>query len=235
MDPKTQGQALLAKMRKLQIGGDPGQILPASNNKDPAVEFPARYFEGDESDDLQAIKNILASKERPAPITDSDAERVMRKQAAFEVAKQEQWFANTWHTDASNPTKQRWAQAVFPEFYDRREQVIEEQARLQLAIAKIKLRGPRSREDLDLLYALDQGYLKPGDGPLWHLTGPETTDAKARRGIFNPRKTKMVRKDVRPGRVENPIGDFFPAQSLNIDRGTGANENFDFYAFGATE
>lgn len=233
MDPKTQGQALLSKLRKIQINADPGQTLPnASSNQSDAVQFPARYFEGDADDDLQEIKNQLASARRPAPITDSDAERVMRKQAAFEVAKQEEWFSDTWHTDSSNPTKQRWAQSVFPEFYDRREQVIEEQARLQLALAKIRLRGPRSREDLDLLFALDQGYLKPGDKPLYALTGPSTAEKDARRGIFNPRRNKMAEADPRPGNLANPL-DFTKKRPLDrISGSKGASSNHRRLAFG---
>jgi len=230
MDPKTQGQALLAKMRKLQIGTDPGQTLQNKANPDGSVQFPARYYEGDEDDDLQEIKNQLASEKRPAPITDSDAARVQRKQAATEVVKQEEWFSNTWHFDASNPTKQRWAQSVFPEFFDRREQVIEEQARLQLALAKMKLRGPRSREDLDLMYAMDQGYITPSNKPLWDLTGA-VADSQAARGLFNPRRNKMVAKTGAYGQTVNPLGSFPKGRGTEIPE-TGAQGGFKGYAFG---
>lgn len=232
MDPKTQGQALLAKMRKLQIGTDSGQTLQNQTGKrDGSIAFPARYYEGDQDDDLQHIKNELASDKRPAPITDADAERVMRKAASSEVVKQEEWFANTWSFDSTNPTKQRWAQSVFPEFFDRREQVIEEQARLQLALAKLKLRGPRSREDLDLLFALDQGYVTPGKEPLWNLTG-DKADATAARGVFNPRRTKMASQTGRIGTFTNPVNTFNPRDLGAEVAGSGAKDSLQYYAFG---
>lgn len=208
MDPKTQGQALLSKLRKMQIAASPGQRLNRDTDAgSEAADMPGRYFEGDESDDLQAIKHSLASTARPAPITDADAERVMRKTAAVEVAKEEEWFQNQWAFNSSNPTMQRWAQGVFPEYFNRREQVLEEQAQLQLAIAKMKLRGPRSREDLDLLYAIDSGVVKVEDKPVFAIEG-DMADEDAVRGLFNPRRTNILRKEYKTRSLVNPLGGF---------------------------
>lgn len=211
MDPKTQGQALLSKLRKMQIASETGQTLGrVAGAGSEAAEFPGRYYEGDEGDDLQNIKNQLASEKRPAPITDSDAERVMRKTAAVGVAKEEEWFQNQWAFNSSNPTMQRWAQGVFPEYFNRREQVLEEQAQLQLAIAKMKLRGPRSREDLDLLYAIDSGVVKVPNAALFNLTGPDAKEEAQIRGLFNPRRSKILAgKSGRKG-LANPLGDGWP-------------------------
>lgn len=212
MDPKTQGQALLSKLRKMQIASTQGQVVGRAGAAagSEAAEFPARYYEGDESDDLQHIKNQLASEKRPAPITDADAERVMRKTAAVEVAKEEEWFQNQWSFNSSNPTMQRWAQGVFPEYFTRREQVLEDQAQLQLAIAKMKLRGPRSREDLDLLYAIDSGVVEVPKGALYELTGKSASDKDQIRGLFNPRRNKILGGRSKRKGLENPLGDGWP-------------------------
>lgn len=213
MDPKSQGKALLSKLRKMQIAASPGQTLraPPEGSGSEAGLFPARYYEGDAGDDLQEIKNSLARPERPAPITDADAERVMRKTAAVEVSKEEEWFQSQWAFNSSNPTMQRWAQSVFPEYFARREQVLEEQAQLQLAIAKMKLRGPRSREDLDLLYAIDSGVVAVPNQALFNLTGPSTSEEGAKRGLFNPRRNKILATDWGRHPVANPLGPNFPS------------------------
>ncbi len=207
MDPKTQGQALLSKLRKMQIAASTGTHLKRTEGAgSEAADMPARYFEGDESDDLQQIKNELASEKRPAPITDADAERVMRKTAEIEVAKEEEWFQNSLHFNSSNPTMQRWAQGVFPEYFNRREQVLEEQAQLQLAIAKMKLRGPRSREDLDLLYAIDSGVVEVEQKPIFGLTGKTTENTV--RGLFNPRRRNILKTNYRTSIMANPLESF---------------------------
>jgi len=212
MDPKTQGQALLSKLRKMQIASETGNTVGRADaaSGSEAATFPARYFEGDKDDDLQAIKHQLASENRPAPITDADAERVMRKTAAVEVAKEEEWFQNQWAFNSANPTMQRWAQGVFPEYFNRREQVLEEQAQLQLAIAKMKLRGPRSREDLDLLYAIDSGVVKVPDTALFNLTGKDVGEKDQIRGLFNPRRNKILAEKSGRKDLANPLGAGWP-------------------------
>lgn len=237
MDPKTQGQALLSKLRKMQIASEQGQTLHRESRVagSEAASMPARYFEGDEDDDLQAIKHQLASAARPAPITDSDAERVMRKTAAVEVAKEEEWFQNQWMFNSSNPTMQRWAQGVFPEYFARREQVLEEQAQLQLAIAKMKLRGPRSREDLDLLYAIDSGVVDVSKNPIYALEG-KAADREAVRGLFNPRKTAILRAPWRRNTLFNPLEGFPGIGSATASNQVPAPANdrnaYNQYAFG---
>jgi len=237
MDPKSQGQALLSKLRKMQIAAEPGQRLARGGAEvgSEAASMPARYFEGDEDDDLQAIKHQLATTARPAPITDSDAERVMRKSAAIEVAKEEEWFQNQWAFNSSNPTMQRWAQGVFPEYFARREQVLEEQAQLQLAIAKMKLRGPRSREDLDLLYAIDSGVVQVGKKPIYDTEGV-AADATAVRGLFNPRRSSILRQPWRRNPLENPLSNFPGAatQGLTgqVDAPAFTEDNLNILGFG---
>lgn len=237
MDPKTQGQALLSKLRKMQIASTTGQTLQRDEGAgSEAAQFPGRYYEGDESDDLQSIKHQLASEKRPAPITDADAERVMRKTAAVEVAKEEEWFQNQWAFNSSNPTMQRWAQGVFPEYFNRREQVLEEQAQLQLAIAKMMLRGPRSREDLDLLYAIDSGVVQVPQKALFKLTGPDAKAADQIRGLFNPRRSKILAGSSRRKGLENPLGGEWPGGDFttSVFRGPQADAaGRNYFGFGA--
>lgn len=210
MDPKAQGAALLEKLRRYEAAADPGQHLkdpqPRTGGGSEASQFPARYIAPDDRDDYMAIKGALATQERPAPVTDEDINAILRKRAQFEVAKQEDWFQNTWSFNSSDPNKQRWAQSVFPEYFSRREQVIDEQTLLQNQLAKIKLRGPRSREDIDLLYAIQMGVVKPEASAIWDLEGRSISNP--RRGVFSPRRLILGNKQARFGLLANPLNGF---------------------------
>lgn len=232
MDPKVQGAALLEKLKGYERAADPGQHLPPRTNRgtvsgqlggSEAAQFPARYYEPDDRDDYMALKGELASKERPAPVTDEDISAILKKRAAVEVAKQENWFQNSWRFDSSDPNKQRWAQSVFPEYFARREQVIDEQTMLQNAMAKIKLRGPRSREDLDLLYAIDMGLVDPEDKAIWNITGEDLDEP--RRGLFNPRRIKIGKKSARVKDLDNPLAGF-PGRGVRIDTDLSGNRRY---------
>jgi hypothetical protein len=231
MDPKAQGAALLEKLKRYEAAADPGQRLPDRNNEgranqggSEAASFPARYLQPDDRDDYMQIKGELAGPGRPAPVTDEDVSAVLRKRAAFEVAKQEDWFQNSWKFNSSDPNKQRWAQSVFPEYFARREQVIDEQTLLQNQLAKIKLRGPRSREDLDLLYAIDMGLVNPDERAIWNIQG-DTMANPRRRGVFSPRRVLIGGFNSRIASITNPL-ETFPRQANN-ERVVGLRQPFD--------
>lgn len=207
-DPKVQGAALLQKLKGYEAAADPGQRLdaPRADAASEAAQFPARYYEPDERDDYMTLKTQLASTSRPAPVTDEDVAAILRKRAANEVVKQEDWFQNSWSFNSSDPNKQRWAQSVFPEYFARREQVIDQQTLLQNQLAKIKLRGPRSREDIDLLYAIDMGIVEPDKNAIYNITG--TTLSNPQRGIFNPRRLRIGDTPASVAGLANPLGAF---------------------------
>lgn len=226
-DPKVQGAALLEKLKGYERASDPGQHLPLPTRTEggvkagsEAAQFPARYYEPDDRDDYMALKGELATRERPAPVTDEDISAILRKRAAVEVAKQENWFQNSWQFNSSDPNKQRWAQSVFPEYFARREQVIDEQTMLQNALAKIKLRGPRSREDIDLLYAIDMGLVDPDNKAIWDLEGKSLANPK--RGLFNPRRIRIGDKEARMHSLANPLAGF-PSEGVPLDASLGGN------------
>jgi hypothetical protein len=226
MDTKAQGAALLEKLKAYQTASNSGTRLPDRRDKaqygSEASEFPARYVTPDDRDDYMAIKNALATDTRPAPVTDEDIAAVLRKRAQFEVGKQEDWFQNTWKFDSSNPTQQRWAQTVFPEYFGRREQVIDEQTLLQNQLAKIKLRGPRTREDIDLLYAIQMGVVEIPEGPIFDLGRSANNAADNRqgaRGVFSPRRIDIGRMQAWTSVGPNPLGGF-----PNFSNGVGRTD-----------
>lgn len=189
MSAKEEGAAILEQLRAMEAAADPGQHLPVDPNGaqkgDPnAKMFPARYLEPDATDDVVKLKNAMASGSRPVPIGDDEIAAYLRKMASHETFKKDAWFHNTWAADSTNPTMQRWAQTMYPEYYRRREQVIDEQTAIQNRIAKMKLYGVRSREDFDLLYGIHQGVVKTDNAAIWDITGKDLSSPK--RGLFSP-------------------------------------------------
>lgn len=223
MSTKEEGAAILEQLRAVNAAADPGQSITVPESNAAAGKFPARYLEPDAEDDRVYLKNQLASIKRPAALTDGDVDLILRKQAATEVAKKDTWFASTWRAASDNPVMQRWAQTINPEFYERRERVIDEQAALQARIAKMKLRGVGDRADFDLLYAIHQGYVNPEPVPLWKLSG--TAMDRPRRGLFNPFRSKQYEK----GDVNFPK-DFLSMAGFPSSRGdkSGADALFGY-------
>ncbi len=81
---------------------------------------------------------------------------------------------------------------MMPEYFERREQQIEEVADLQKQIALLLLYGPRSKSDLLLEYAIRNGKLRVPTGAIYDPDSwydPEKMKlSNMNRGMFNPRK-----------------------------------------------
>lgn len=153
-------------------------------------QFPARYQYRDDRDDKMMLKAQLASGARPAPLTDEDVQVILDKRAQRELYNLDEFFANQWGAyDAKNPANLRWAQEIHPDFYARREALIEEQAAQQARLAKLALRGPRDLDDVKLLKQIKDGIYVPPKKPIWKLGEEDGVQGKYnhfKRGLFNP-------------------------------------------------
>ncbi len=77
-----------------------------------------------------------------------------------------------------------------PEYFETREKQIQEVADLQTKIAQLRLRGPRSKEDMFLIWLLYSGKLQIPKGAIW---APDQWYAdrdgnNLNRGLFNPHR-----------------------------------------------
>jgi len=225
MDAKDQGTVLLEKMRAMEAATQPGTRLAKEGTGavEHAETMPGHYFTPDATDDIVTLRESLARPERPIPLSDAEIGSYMRKMAAVETAKFDQWFQGSWKLDSANPTLQRWGQEVNPEYFARREQVIDEQTRIQNMLAKIKLRGVHTREEMELLYMIDNGIVKIPKGEIFNHTGKEATDDNIKRGLFNPFRVNRTKE--KPGfSAGNPLAGF-PAKFR-----PGAGIGMDFLA-----
>lgn len=99
-----------------------------------------------------------------------DVEFLEQKRAEELQFKFDEWLTRRINLD--DPANQRWVQEIYPEFYDRRERFIDDKINLEAALAKIKLRGVKGKEDLQLLYAVNAGLVQPSSRPLFAAAGP---------------------------------------------------------------
>lgn len=219
MSAREQGRRIIKEVEDYEAKFDLGQQLPAV--ADPAgagigaaQQFPARYLYPDERDKKYAMRrqiNAAAQGARPDPITEDEIDYLLDKTTAYETAEFHNWFSRLYKMDDSNPVMKKWGMELVPELWQMKEQSIEDNARLQAQLAKIKLRGVRSREDLMLMWAIAKGAITVPEGPIWDP--PQTPFPDSKRGVFNPRH-----RAGQPGRYFNPItgASGFVADPANI-------------------
>lgn len=200
MSAREQGRRIIKEVEdyeaKFDLGqrlGDTGRVGIGGDDAErgagigAAADFPARYLYPDERDKKYAIRRQLnAQANRPDPITDDEIDWLLDKTTGYETAEFHKWFSRLYKMDDSNPVMKKWGMELVPELWSMKEQVIENNARLQTQLAKIKLRGVRSKEDLMLMYAIAKGAIAVPQGPIYSPSAlPDF--AESRRGVFNPR------------------------------------------------
>jgi hypothetical protein len=189
-DAKAQGGRLQSRYRELQERYDTGETIQ-TDDKNTIGQFPAQYVTPDPRDDLYKMKATIARGEnRRWDVSDEEAAYVLDKQKGLEAHKFDKFFWDAYEPNTKDPAKQRVLREIYPAFWDRRLKKMEEIAKVQLQVARIKMLGPQSEEDLQLLYAIHSGLIEIPESPLHKLD--DQTPLKDRqnfsRGMFNPIK-----------------------------------------------
>lgn len=170
------------------------------------AEMPAKYFYRDPYDETAKVKQALASTMRPAPITEADVEAVKNKLREKNVYDFDRFFAQQYSTATANlPAELRYAQQLNPEFFNRREREIDNQAELHKRLAKLRLFGARSLEDVELQKLIAENKLKLPKAALWRLdTEANRVQDAFKRGLWNP----LRKKDFVAANTSGLGGDF---------------------------
>ena len=124
---------------------------------------------------------------------DSDFKWMQKKEAAVDAANFQEWFAKEF--DLMSPAQKKRAKELYPEFYAQRKKLLKQQTKNLFDLARIKLEGIESREDLMKTYMAETGRLDVG--PLQNLLHPEAADTwsgnagrnnekRFQRGLANP-------------------------------------------------
>lgn len=225
------------------------------HHKTRAGEYlpPAQYFERDKEDDyIQAKKEVTAKVQAAGAdafgtevlVTEDDIKYLMSQKTKEELNIYDQWCYETFNPGA-DPNKLELFRQLNPGWFERREKEIRKQIQMALKLAKFGLRGPRTEDELFLMYALDQGIAQPPD---LDLLFPEKAKVKQaaiarldaqriQQGYWNPRKY-TIQRDVRSRNLSqavqpfivNPIGGQ-AGVNPNLIRPAGQAPNSPFAPF----
>ena len=152
------------------------------------AEFPVTPFPYDKGDTAFNIKNEFVGSnaygttekvEWTVPFTDKDAALVERKRDASEQADFDQWVARKY--DLDDPGQLMFLRSIDPEYTARREELIVQKSRLAELYAKMRLRGPQSKDELRLEWMIETGRIELPNAAVWN---PRAEAASM--GLVNP-------------------------------------------------
>ena len=99
------------------------------------------------------------------PFTEGDADYLKRKRDDQEKALFDSWVMTKY--DITDPAQNLMLQTIAPELFQRREEVIDSQQALAGQYAKLRLRGAKSLDDLEMEWRIETGRLDLPRGPIW--------------------------------------------------------------------
>ena len=143
----------------------PRHFKTADSGWDNAVELKRQLVERAGADGANTEFGQIQFTER-------DARALLDKKKAGEAAAFDGWFGERFNKN-DLPTRILGEQ-LNPEYYEAREKALVDKTELALRIELMKLYGPRSEEDLMIIFGLDSGYLKLDDG--WNVIGSPGKD-----------------------------------------------------------
>jgi hypothetical protein len=174
---------------------EPGVAQAMSTGSFPRKGFEAR----DPRDELIAEKIQFTNAQGMTPFgqvtaTDEDFKWLQKKRETEAYANLDKWIGKNFHK-ADLPTR-KWLQETFPDYYESRERIMVERAKLALRIKLLKLRGAKNEEDLLMQWGLQTGRIKLDED--WDVIGPykETgvavddaeQNARYKNGLFSFRR-----------------------------------------------
>lgn len=135
--------------------------LQARDKRDEIISEKAQYMD---AGGMTKFGQVVA--------TDADFEWLRKKRETEAFANLDAWIGKNFHK--ADPATRRWLQETYPEYYESRERIMTDRAKLALRIQLLKLRGPKNEKDLMLQWALQTGRIKLDRD--WDRIGPSSND-----------------------------------------------------------
>ena len=161
--------------------------------------FPAEYFRKNEDQKrigvLTDYISWLNSQKIPAIYTptEKDINVLLEKDAERELYNFESFLQMTF--DLDNPQHQKLVRELYPNYYERRVDVIRKTLKVQEKIAMLKLFGPQTKEDIFFIYALWSGAIEIPKNVVFDTTkADEGRGDKIKRGLLNPKTWTLTPK-----------------------------------------
>jgi len=117
--------------------------------------------------------------------TERDIDVILRKNAEKELVSLERFISE--HYNLNDPNDVKTVKELWPGYFEKRLEYIEDQLEVQRKIARIKLMGIQTQEDLVFAYAIHAGLIDMPTSVAFDTTGA-VTDAKFNRGFFNVKR-----------------------------------------------
>jgi len=207
---------------------------------DEVGHFPANYFA--KKDDEKRVRLVqdysrwLRSeaggglKTLYVP-TEDDINVLLRKDQEKELLNFETFIQE--YFDLSNPIHQKLVRELYPNYFERRLDVIRETLSLQERIAKIKLLGMQTKEDVFFVYGLMNGDIKIPENVVFNLDGKQT-DASNRfnRGFLNFKTWAKPTAKINKGLGERRGEGIFKQGAGTIETATSAMSGREGLFFG---
>lgn len=190
--------------------------------------YPARYFEEQEKEkDLRLLLDYAAqlrANNIPAYylLDKKDTGIFKKKRDQEELAAFDAYIERRFNLN--DPKDVRLVKEWAPEYFQRREDEMNRSLELQKHMNKIALFGVQSREDLELLFALDSGLISPSPSASWVLPAFNIQDeANAiERGIFSQHRGITMRSIGAPAADATPaLINTFRNRNPTFNRATG--------------
>lgn len=117
--------------------------------------------------------------------TDADFKYLQKKRETEEAAKLDAWIGKNFHTN--DVALRKWLQEVYPDYYEVREREMVDHAKFALRVQLLLLRGPKTQEDLILMWGLQTGQIHLDRD--WNVIGPSVTGPMdAQRGALEQKR-----------------------------------------------
>lgn len=200
--PFQESKALGRELQKKEQEYKTGINVEVPIGEDKVVLPPAEYFEPDDYDSYAQAKRYLTEKARTGDgglgtevqVTEQDVKYLLGQETKEELLNFDRWFYALLKP-GSDPNKLKLARELYPDFFRRREREINRQVDICTKLAKMGLHGPKTEEQIKLLYLLDTGRITPPNLDLLFPAKARMANIAAeniRRGVsqgfFNPRK-----------------------------------------------
>lgn len=158
-----------------------------------ANNFPASYYNKNPYDDFYSAKQQALASEMYKPsdgvklnaeITDADVQYLQQKQADMGYANFLVWAEQEF--DLTDPANARLFAEIMPDYFAKRENLIDQTLAIQGQYAKLRLHGPRSMEDLVFMWGIQTGRIPLVKGPVWDPQEWEDQGPEKKLALFNP-------------------------------------------------
>lgn len=196
-----------------------------------ANEFPVRINKANRNRDTRLrLKQQYQAQRREGGAGSFDVGQALLNdgdlQALADVEKQKQmvsfesWLAS--YLNMADPATAKLVDEIMPEYWEKRMEVIENQAELQKNLALIRLRGPTSKKDFMVLYMLNTGQLPLPRGSVFEPEKWSYSNANMNRGMLNPRRYYPPQVKLNENDKRDPIGAISNAYGQGFGQGVTA-------------